>query len=56
VTTISDNFAAKVVLTPMAPGRNAEFGEMLDEFRAAGETHVYEGNFARCVGGLWTLL
>jgi predicted acetyltransferase len=46
MTTISDNFAPKVVLTPMAPGRDAEFAEMLDEFRAAGETHVYEGNFA----------
>jgi predicted acetyltransferase len=44
MTTISNNFAAKLVLTPMAPGRDAEFGEMLDEFRAAGETHVYEGN------------
>ena len=46
MTTISNNFAAKVVLTPMAPGRDTEFAEMLDEFRAAGETHVYEGNFA----------
>jgi hypothetical protein len=46
MTTISSNFAAKVVLTPMAPGRDAEFAEMLDGFRAAGETHVYEGNFA----------
>ena len=45
MTTISDNFAAKVVLAPMAPGRDAEFAEMLDEFRAAGEAHVYEGNF-----------
>jgi predicted acetyltransferase len=46
MTTISDNFAVKVVLTPMAPGRDAEFAKMLDEFRSAGETHVYEGNFA----------
>ena len=46
MTTISDNFAAKVVLAPMAPGRDAEFAEMLDEFRGAGEAHVYEGNFA----------
>ena len=45
MTKISDNFAAKVVLAPMVPGRDAEFAEMLDEFRAAGETHVYEGNF-----------
>lgn len=46
MTTISDDFAAKVVLVPMTGGRDAEFAEMLDEFRAAGETHVYEGNFA----------
>jgi predicted acetyltransferase len=46
MTTISGNFAVMVVLTPMAPGRDAEFAEMLDEFRAAGETHIYEGNFA----------
>ena len=46
MTTISDNFAANVVLAPMAPGRDAEFAEMLDEFRGAGEAHVYEGNFA----------
>jgi predicted acetyltransferase len=46
MTTISENFDAKVVLTPMAPGRDAEFAEMLDEFRAAGEAHVYEGAFA----------
>lgn len=46
MTTISHNFAAKVVLALMTPGRDAEFAQMLDEFRAAGETHVYEGNFA----------
>ncbi|MGA2119313.1 MAG: GNAT family N-acetyltransferase [Bryobacteraceae bacterium] len=46
MTTISNDLAAKLVLTPMAPERDAEFGEMLDEFRAAGETHVYEGDFA----------
>ena len=46
MSTISTNFAANVVLTPMAPGRDAEFADMLDEFRAAGETQVYEGNFA----------
>lgn len=45
MTTSSDNFAANIVLTPMAPGHDAEFAEMLDEFRAAGETHVYEGDF-----------
>jgi hypothetical protein len=36
----------KIVLTPMAPGREAEFEEMLAEFRAAGETDVYRGDFA----------
>jgi predicted acetyltransferase len=29
----------------MAPGRDAEFAAMLDEFRAAGELHVYAGSF-----------
>jgi predicted acetyltransferase len=41
-----DNFAVKVDLTPMAQARDAEFAEMLDEFRAAGEMYVYEGSFA----------
>ncbi len=27
----------------MAPGRDEEFAEMLEEFRAAGERHVYRG-------------
>jgi len=30
----------------MTPGRDAEFAEMLEEFRSAGELDVYEGNFA----------
>jgi predicted acetyltransferase len=30
----------------MAPGRDAEFAEMLDEFRASGELDVYRGVFA----------
>lgn len=38
--------ADRVVLTPMLPGRDEEFAEMLDEFRSAGELHVYDGNFA----------
>ena len=46
MTAILDNFAAKVDLTAMAQARDAEFAEMLDEFRAAGEMHVYEGSFA----------
>ncbi len=32
-----------MVLTPMTAGRDREFTEMLDEFRAAGEHHVYRG-------------
>ena len=36
----------KMVLTPMSPGRGAEFEEMLAEFRDAGETEVYKGNHA----------
>jgi hypothetical protein len=36
----------QIVLTPMGPGRGAEFDAMLEEFRAAGETHVYQGDFA----------
>ncbi len=35
--------ANEIVLTPMAPGRDAEFAEMLAEFRAAGEIDVYKG-------------
>lgn len=40
------NIAARIVLTPMAPGRDQEFAAMLEEFRAAGETHVYMGYMA----------
>lgn len=36
----------QIILTPMAPGRDAEFAEMLAEYRAAGELHVYTGPFA----------
>ncbi len=32
-----------IVLTPMTEGRDREFDEMLDEYRAAGEFHVYRG-------------
>jgi len=35
-----------IVLTPMSPGRDAEFDAMLAEYRAAGETNVYQGDFA----------
>jgi predicted acetyltransferase len=41
-----DHDAAHIVLAPMTPGRDEEFSEMLEEFRAAGEYHVYDGNFA----------
>jgi len=40
------NIAARVVLTLMAPGRDEEFAEMLEEFRAAGENHAYTGDMA----------
>jgi predicted acetyltransferase len=42
----SDPLVQQIVLTLMTPGRDLEFAEMLDEFRAAGELHVYDGNFA----------
>jgi predicted acetyltransferase len=42
----SEDIASRVALTLMTPGRDREFAEMLDEFRAAGELHVYTGNFA----------
>jgi predicted acetyltransferase len=35
-----------IVLTPMSAGRDAEFEEMLAEFRAAGEIGVYKGHHA----------
>lgn len=35
-----------MVLTPMSPGRDAEFAAMLEEYRAAGETAVYKGHHA----------
>jgi hypothetical protein len=52
MTAILDNFAVKVDLTAMAQARDAQFAEMLDEFRAAGEMHVYEGSFAVAWEGL----
>lgn len=41
-----DDLKSRVVLTAMSPGRDLEFAEMLDEFRAARETHVYSGHQA----------
>jgi hypothetical protein len=35
-----------VILVTMAPGRDEEFAEILEEFRAAGEVGVYRGDFA----------
>lgn len=55
----SDYAGELIVLTPMAPGRDAEFAEMLEEFSAAGEFHVYDGNFAIAwdgYGGFYELL
>lgn len=41
-----DDLASRVVLTPMAPGRDAEFAAMLAEFRAAHEENVYSGDMS----------
>jgi predicted acetyltransferase len=41
-----DLLFAHVVLVPMTPGRDEEFAQMLEEFRAAGEVGVYRGDFA----------
>jgi predicted acetyltransferase len=38
------NSADRIVIRPMEPGRDSEFAEMLEEFRAAGETDVYKGH------------
>jgi len=37
---------SNIDLVEMAPGRDAEFAEMIEEFKAAGELHVYHGSFA----------
>jgi predicted acetyltransferase len=42
----ADDLASRVSLTPMAPGRDEEFAEMLEEFGGVGEFDVYFGNFA----------
>jgi predicted acetyltransferase len=36
----------EIVLTAMTPDRGAEFDAMLEEFRSAGETNVYPGDFS----------
>jgi predicted acetyltransferase len=36
----------RIVLVPFSPERGEEFEESLDEFRVAGEMHVYAGDFA----------
>ena len=36
----------EIVLTPISPGRDAEFDAMLEEYRAAGEAHVYNHDLA----------
>lgn len=41
----------RIVLVPFSPERGEEFDAMLDEFRVAGETHVYAGDFAVAWGG-----
>ncbi len=46
----------RIVLVPFSPERGEEFEEMLDEFRVAGEMHIYAGDFAVAWGGLRGLL
>jgi len=43
---IPEHLSSQVVLVPMVPGRDEEFAQMLEEFRAAGELDVYKGNHA----------
>lgn len=45
------DLSSRIVLTPFAPGRDAEFAAMLDEYRAAGETGVYTGHHAKAWEG-----
>ncbi len=47
----SQRLSDRVSLVPMSPGRGAEFAEMLDEFRTAGELDVYKGHFAVALEG-----
>jgi predicted acetyltransferase len=42
---------APIALVPVQPGRDAEFAEMLEEYRAAGETGVYTGHQAKAWEG-----
>ena len=46
-----EHLSGRIVLTPFAPGRDAEFAAMLDEYRAAGETGVYTGHQAKAWEG-----
>ena len=46
----------RIVLVPFSPERGEEFEEMLDEFRVAGEMHVYSGDFTVAWGGIRGLL
>lgn len=41
----------RIVLKPMTASRGAEFDAMLDEFRRAGEAHVYAGLFEKAWEG-----
>ncbi len=43
---ISDQSSPQIVLVPMVSGRDEEFAQMLEEFRAAGEFDVYKGDLA----------
>ncbi len=42
----SEEIRGDIALVLMAPGRDDEFAQMLEEFRAAGEVDVYPGDLA----------
>jgi predicted acetyltransferase len=41
-----ERLSQQIVLVPMVPGRDDEFAQMLEEFRAAGELDAYKGAHA----------
>jgi len=58
-TTSASGHSLSIELVPMATGRDAEFAGMIEEFKAAGELHVYTGIFAiawKGYGGYYDLL
>jgi predicted acetyltransferase len=41
-----ERLSQQIVLVPMVPGRDEEFAQMLEEFRAVGELDAYKGAYA----------